>query len=363
MKISRIMLAQVKIPLPRPLRLGPVEIRTRDYVAVRIETDSGIGGDALGYPRGTPLVESISRVASGLIGTDPLLRRAPLHAFEEANATSRPFYSRAISLLDIALWDIAAKAAGLPLYRMLGGLRQSVPVTAVAGYYMDVRSIDEIADEVSLRIDEGYSRVKVMLKGDDPAYDLRYVRAVAERAPGQVAADAHWSWSSMTQALKFCNQIDDAELAFLEDPFVPQDVEFTAGLQSRLRTPIAAGEDVVDARSLGRLARGVSVLRVDATTCGGITGALTAMAAAHLGGCTVLPHVFAPLHVHLACAFPQVEGVEWIPHESGADPLSSLLLRPVIIESGHMLVSEEPGVGLDLSWDRIEDNAVQMVGL
>jgi L-alanine-DL-glutamate epimerase-like enolase superfamily enzyme len=359
MKITRILLAEAKIPLPKTLRLGAVAIDTRDFVGVRIETDAGIFGDSLGYPRGTPLVDALGRVANGLIGTDPLMRRQGLHAFELANATSRPVYSRALSLIDIALWDISAKVAGLPLYRMLGGLRSKVPVTAVAGYYMDTRSVDDIADEVAKRIDEGYARVKVMLKGDDPEFDLRYVQGVTRRAPGRVAADAHWSWSSLTEAMRFCRTIDDAGLAFLEDPFAPQDGELTAALQQRLKTPIAAGEDVVDMRSMRRLAEGISVLRVDATTCGGITGALAALQVANMGGCTVFPHVFAPLHLQLACAFPQVEGVEYIPTESGADPLETLLLRPPVVADGWMTASEEPGAGLELDWPRVEASAVR----
>jgi L-alanine-DL-glutamate epimerase-like enolase superfamily enzyme len=361
MKITRILLGEVRVPLPKTLRLGAVEIKTRDFVAVRIETNGEVHGDAIGYPRGTPLLETLSKVATGLIGTDPLLRRQGLHTFEQANATSRPVYSRAMSLLDIALWDLCAKVAKLPLYRLLGGLRLKAPVTAVAGYYMDTRSVDNIADEVAMRLDQGYSRVKVMLKGDDPAFDLRYVQAVTRVAPGRVAADAHWSWSSLTEAMRFCRTIDDNGLAFLEDPFAPQDGELTAALQDRLKTPIAAGEDVVDTRSMRRLAEGVSVLRVDATTCGGVTGALAALQLASMGGCTVFPHVFAPLHLQLACAFPQVEGVEYIPPESGADPLDALLRRPIVVTSGWMAADEEPGAGLELDWPRVESQCVRSV--
>ena len=63
MKITEIRIAECRLPLPRPIRLGPVEIRTRDFVAVRVYTDGGIMGDALGYPRGTALFESLKRMA------------------------------------------------------------------------------------------------------------------------------------------------------------------------------------------------------------------------------------------------------------------------------------------------------------
>jgi L-alanine-DL-glutamate epimerase-like enolase superfamily enzyme len=200
-----------------------------------------------------------------------------------------------------------------------------------------------------------------MLKGDDAAFDLSYVQAVTRRAPGRVAADAHWSWSSLTEAMRFCRTIDDAGLAFLEDPFSPQDGDLTAALQRQLRTPVAAREDVVDMRSMRRLADGVSVLRVDATTCGGVTGALAALQVANMGGCTVFPQVFAPLHLQLACAFPQVEGVEYIPPESGADPLDALLRRPIVVTGGWMVADEEPGAGLELDWQRVESRTGRAV--
>jgi L-alanine-DL-glutamate epimerase-like enolase superfamily enzyme len=354
MQVTRVILSEVKLPLPQTLRLGPIAIRTRDFVAVRMETDAGICGDALGYSRGTPLMEALSTAGRGLVGSNPLMRRQTMHAFEQASITSRPTYLRAMSLLDTALWDICAQAAKLPLYQLLGGLRSTVPVTAVAGYYMDTRSVDDIAREVQQRVDQGYTRVKVMLKGDDMAFDENYVRAVTQAAPGQVAADAHWSWRSLTEALRFCQRIDDCGLAFLEDPFAPHDSALTAALQTQLRTPLAAGEDMVSPATMNQLAHDVAVLRVDATTCGGITGALGALHAASAGGCTVFPHVFAPLHVHLACAFSQVEAVEFIPPESGADPIDKLLLRPIRITDGHMTVDDEPGAGMTLNWPQVQ---------
>jgi L-alanine-DL-glutamate epimerase-like enolase superfamily enzyme len=102
------------------------------------------------------------------------------------------------------------------------------------------------------------------------------------------------------------------------------------------------------------LVGGIELLRVDATTCGGITGAIEAVNVAAAAGRTVLPHVFAPLHVHLACAFPNVEGVELIPEESGADPLPAFLLDRPTIRDGTIAAAETPGVGMLLDWGTIE---------
>src|SRR5260370_40629587 len=70
MKISRIQIAECRLALPHNLRLGPVEIQTRDYIAVRIWTDAGVFGEAIGYPRGTPLFETMQSMARKIIGGD-----------------------------------------------------------------------------------------------------------------------------------------------------------------------------------------------------------------------------------------------------------------------------------------------------
>ena len=75
MPIARVRIAECPMPLPYVLRLGPVEIRTRDYIAVRIETESGLAGEALGYPRGTPLFETVSQMARRVLGGDAAMRR------------------------------------------------------------------------------------------------------------------------------------------------------------------------------------------------------------------------------------------------------------------------------------------------
>jgi L-alanine-DL-glutamate epimerase-like enolase superfamily enzyme len=355
--ISRVQIAECAIALPYILRLGSTEIRTRDYVLIRVETASGQFGEAIGYPRGTPLFEVLSNMARQTIGGNAAMRREVMARLEQRNIPGRAALTRGLSLFDIALWDIACKSAGQPLFRYLGGLRKQADVTAVAGYYMDRRSVADITDEVAGLCDAGYGRVKIMLKGDDPDFDRRYAAAVSERAPGRVAADAHWSWTTVTEAKRLCRDLDTMGLNFLEDPFAANDWQFTHELQRELQTPIAAGEDVFGTRAFADLVPGIEILRVDATTCGGITGAIEAIHLAAGAGRTVFPHVFAPLHIHLACSFPNVEGAEVIPQSSGADPFHSLLRDCPVVHDGKMIPSDEPGVGIRIDWETVEKTA------
>jgi L-alanine-DL-glutamate epimerase-like enolase superfamily enzyme len=353
LKITKVQIAECGIALPYILRLGPVEIRTRDYVLLRMETDEGIFGEAVGYPRGTPLFDTLSSMARRLLGKDARMRRQAMFALEFSNVPARAGLTRGLSLLDIAFWDIAAKLAGQPLFQMLGGLRTESYVTVVAGYYVDQRSIEDVVKEVGMLEDAGCQRVKIMLKGDDRVFDRKYASAVAQRMPGRVAADAHWTWSTFTEAKRACLDLDGLGLNFLEDPFAASDIRWTHQLRKELATPIAAGEDTFGPGVVADLVSGIDILRVDATTVGGITGAIEAVNIAAAAGRTVFPHVFAPLHIHLACAFPNVEAVEWITQESGADPLDQFLRNLPVMKDGKMSPSTDPGVGISIDWEAV----------
>jgi L-alanine-DL-glutamate epimerase-like enolase superfamily enzyme len=89
-QISRIQIAECSIPLPYVLRLGPVEIRTRDYVLLRVECEAGIFGEAIGYPRGTPLFETLSGMGRRILGADANMRRQVLFNLEQSMSPPAP---------------------------------------------------------------------------------------------------------------------------------------------------------------------------------------------------------------------------------------------------------------------------------
>src|ERR1700733_6895727 len=283
-QISRIQIAECSIALPYVLRLGPVEIRNRDYVLLRVESADGVFGEAIGYPRGTPLFETLSGMG-----------RQVLFNLEYSNVPARAALTRGLSLMDIALWDIASKRAAQPLFQFLGGLRTAAEVTVVAGYYVDQRSIADVVDEAGLLEDAGCKRIKIMLKGNDRDFDRKYASAVAEKMPGRGAADAHWTWSTLTEAKRACLDLDGLGFNFIEDPFAASDLRLTHQLRRELVTPIAAGEDVFGAGVVSDLVSGIDILRVDATTVGGLTGAIEAINLAAAAGGPGFPHVLRRL--------------------------------------------------------------------
>ena len=354
MRTLTVRAAECRLPLPRPIRLGPVSITTRDFVALRITTDNGLVGDALGYTRGTPLLASVGSLARNFLGVDPRERIALIDGARRGFVNGAPAFVRALSLFDIALADLVCKSVELPLFRLLGGGRTRVPALGVAGYFLGERSVESVRDEVAALMDSGFARAKVMLAGDAPRRDAKLVEATFAAANGALAADAHWSWRSVAEALETCRLIDDVGLLFLEDPFGPNMPAHLARLQGFLKTPLAAGEDAPDLDSLRAIGKVAAVLRIDATTCGGIAAAASAIASAAGDACDIFPHVHHNLHAQLAGAFPEIRFVEIIPEETGADPAHHLLRRMPRMEDGMVLVCEEPGAGYDLDWDAVE---------
>ena len=358
-RIDRVELAMCRLPLEKPILLGSVRIENRDYVCLRVVTNAGVEGFSIGYRSGSNLFETLQMIAPRLIGRDPLMRQAFSAEFETAHIPARAGYVRALSLVDVALWDIAAKVADVPLFILLGGLRTEVPALPVVGFSYAERTIAEIEGEIERHCENGETLLKVMIKGSDVAANSRYIQTLASRFAGKasLAVDTHWSWRSISEALETCRRIDDYDLAFIEDPFLPQQWRLAGELRSKLKTPVAVGEDVLDPYGFLDLVQNVDVLRVDATGSGGILAAMnaTALAAAH--GRQVLPHVFPYLHLHIACAQKAVMAVEYIPEHTGTDPVRKLLTEFPAIKHGKFQVSDQPGAGCALRWVAVREHA------
>jgi L-alanine-DL-glutamate epimerase-like enolase superfamily enzyme len=128
--IAAIEVATVRLALPAPLRLGPVEIASREYAAVRVTTGSGLVGSAYCLTREAPVDACVTRlVVPALVGTDSADPAVAWHRVSRATVLVGRvgLVLRAIGLVDIALWDIAAQRAGVPLWRLLSGSPDPVP--------------------------------------------------------------------------------------------------------------------------------------------------------------------------------------------------------------------------------------------
>src|SRR5438093_1405585 len=152
------------VPVPRPIIMGDLRYNTRDYVVVEITTDEGLSGFGWGMARYAPVAEIIERnLKPLLIGEDPLLNERLWDRLYYLNLliAQRGIYMRALSVVDIALWDLKGKAAGLPVWKLLGGHRRRMPVLMAGGYVAADRDVRALRDEVANYAKRGFRLMKI----------------------------------------------------------------------------------------------------------------------------------------------------------------------------------------------------------
>ncbi len=350
--IQRAEVARLVIPLRSPVQLGAVTISERAYVALRLELEDGSVGYAYGYERGMPLFEIVAEAARRYMGQPVSARERLRHEALGPTPAPRATMVRGVSLCDIALWDAFSQSVGVPLHALLGTRRDRVALMPVIGYGM---SPEVAAREGAALAARGFRTIKLMIDGRDIAFDRAVVEALAAALPDGVrfGMDAHWSWRCAHDALPWCRLAEAAGALFLEDPVAPTDWRIATELKARTSVPLCLGEDAVDLSALRDMAEGADILRLDAAASGGIGYALDGLALARSHGKSVIPHVFATLHQHLAYSHETVSRIEAILPELGADPIDDFLALPLQIDGGRLVAPEAPGAGLGLDWQAL----------
>lgn len=351
-----------RLPLAHPLKLGPITYYTRDYVVVEVTTDDGEVGHAIGYTRGTPLLESVAVLAAqmGDVPADPVV------AMEVLRGRFAPGWAaltRAASLVDIALWDLKAKREGVTVARALGFTPTPVPAMAVAGYFADVRPVPELLEEMDRFVAEGYTTMKLILAGHSVADDRRLIEQTQARMPDHVAIgiDFHGAFRTVEQAVDHCRVLQELDVAFIEDPFPSAEWRKVRDFAAASAVSVAAGEDVPGLSPLMDLIDGgVRELRADVTASGGFSVIRDAVAYARDRGARLRPHVWPHLHVHIAASAADASvPVEVIPDHVGADPIWMLLQEGPPMKDALWCPTDRPGLGLPLDRRAVEHHAVE----
>ncbi len=360
--VTRVRSWTLRLPLPTPLALGRMAVSEREYVVVRVDDEaSGAAGAAWSLTRGLPIAESLDRqLAARAVGAPAADTARFWH--EALNVAGPAGQSgtamRALSLLDVCLWDLKARLAGLPLHRLLGGLREEVPVMAVSAYPVVGLLPDAAGERLAELRRAGHDLVKAA-RWPDPA-DTARVIARAQAPPGTLVVDAAWAWDDAFAALAELRRWGEVELAWLEDPIAASRTDAYLQLRERCPQPLGIGDEVSDLNLLDRLAREglADVLRLDATVAGGITGVLRVLDSCWLAGVPASLHVGLPIHLHLAAAHPAINCVEaFVGEDLALDPVERLLSTLPTIERGRVRAPAGPGLGVELDWEQVEARA------
>ncbi len=353
MRIVEVRLTTCRVPLSSPIVMGELRFDGREYLVVELVTDEGLTGVGFGMTRDAPVAAILARnIAPFLLGADPLRSEAIWERAYNANLTigQRGLFMRALSGADIAVWDLKAKAAGLPLWQLLGGHRERIPVSIAGGYPRPGVTHETLGREIDGYAADGYPWIKIA--AGPLADDTDRLRVSAEAIGGRslLAYDAHWAWRTVADVLPTVRRWTEFGIAFIEDPFPSELPHPAAVLRERTGISLALGEDVVGRYAYRDLIAQVppEYLRVDATTTGGISEAVKICALAAAESIPVLPHIFPEIHVHLAAALPIVMAVEATDPRQEIDLMWQLLANPLRPSGGHVSAPTGPGLGVEL---------------
>lgn len=264
-----------------------------------------------------------------------------------------------MSAIDMALWDLAGKAAGRPVADLLGG-RRSQTVEVYASEVMPSSAAD-VTEVVTRAVVAGFSSVKLGWGplGSDLGYDVELIGA-ARQALGlgrNLMIDAGMAYS-VSRARELCRRCDAFSLSWLEEPFDADDFASYRRLSGTVNVPIACGEAHSTLRPFRQLidhAR-VDVLQPDLSRCGGLTVAADIAHLADTAGVDVVPHCFSS-DVHLAAALHFASSLAGRRLVEYPMPLflgrPSLITRPFRPEGGMLAVPTSPGLGIDLDEDEV----------
>ena len=354
--IRHVKLSTARLPLAVPISDAKVFTGRQKpmtevvFLFAELLTEQGHTGFGFSYSKragGPAQYAHAKEVVQGVIGEDPndIGKIYTKLLWAGASVGRSGVATQALAAIDVALYDLKAKRAGLPLAKLLGSYRDSVRTYNTSGGFLNA-TLDEVKARATQSLEEGIGGIKIKVGLPDSAEDLRRVAGVREHIGRDVPlmVDANQQWDRAT-ALRMGRRLEEFDLVWIEEPLDAHDFEGHAQLAQALDTPIATGEmlaSVAEHKALMN-ANGCDIIQPDAPRVGGITQFLRLAALADERGLGLAPHFAMEIHLHLAAAYP---AEPWVEHFDWLDPLFNERLET---KNGRMLVPDRPGLGVTLS--------------
>lgn len=381
MRITEVRTIAVECPLPQPVFDANYVMASKPALLVEVETDQGLTGLGEAAHFGGPLSTTRAIVEGELrehvLGEDPreierLWARMHQRSYKHARGGA---VIAAMSGIDIALWDLRGKMAGMPLWRLLGGYRRRVPAYATGGFYAEGKGVRELVDEMEGYVRHGFRAVKMKVGRNSAvegsplremahrgvaevsvAGDLARVRAVRDAVGPDVRlmVDANGAFDVPT-AVRMGRAMEPLDVYWYEEPVSPDDPGGSARVAAQVAIPVAGYETC----SYGRWAfrdyitiGAVHVVQPDVAWAGGLTESLKVAALAQAWNLPLAPHIHGSAvavaaAVHLLGALPNGSLAEMV---FPAHPLMAELARePLVVDGrGEIELPDRPGLGIDL---------------
>lgn len=326
------------------------------FVTLRLVTSDGIHG--IGYATLVPwsmtnaLKSAVDALAHEVVGRDPMdVERIVDDLYWAAGAGSTSGVAvHAIAAIDTALWDIRGKIAGQPVYKLLGGYADRVPVYASGSLWRPHR-VEDIPEAGLGFAAQGFRAMKLRMGGEKrPAEEVERLR-VLRGAVGDdidIMVDVNRGWS-VNQAVAIGKQLEEYDVYWLEDPVDHHDIEGQARIADALDTPIAAGEYHYGIEPFRYMLerRSIDIVMIDLMRVGGLTRWMKAAHMAEAFNIPVVSHLTPEILCHAMAAVPNGLYTEYMPWSL---PLYEETPR---IEDGHLTLPQSPGLGLEFDHDAI----------
>lgn len=367
--IERIETIPIRVPLDTVYRGSHYKMTHRSTVITRVHTAEGIVGEAYVGDEDHALQEIRdivdTEIAPAVLGQDAY---ATERVWELGQPVTRDILrDRRTSLValagvDTAVWDAVGKALGVPLWKLWGGYRSSIPVISIGGYY---RPDADIAREVGELRDKGFAGMKFKIGGLTPAEDADRVRQALAAAGDdfKIAVDANQGWSA-AQAIEFSRIIGPERLLWFEEPChweydrrAMRDVRLASGVA------VCAGQSEWSAAACRELMElgAIDFCNFDSSWSGGPTEWRRAAATAHTYGVRMAHHEEPQVAAHLLASIPHGTYLEFFAAER--DPIwHNLIANRPALEGGQLTLSDAPGLGWELDEDYIQRHRTDLPG-
>lgn len=363
MLIKDIKVRNIRIPLDDPKTFSTKHITYRDYTIINITTDEGIEGWSFVW--GLPVVKSIVEMVKELLIGEPANSTIRIwdKMFRVLDRWDRSgIVMRAMSVIDIALWDIIGKASNMPIHKLLGGYRDEVPAYYSGGYYpsscsSNIDLLKYLEKEMGTFYDRGFRAFKMKIGASSPNFDVERI-ALARKTVGPDCAlmlDANCGYDAET-IIPMAAKFEKYDITWVEEPVPVDDLPNCAYVASKISMPVAIGEnhftrwafrEIIDHKA-GR------IIQADPTVMGGFTEYLNLVGVAATYGIKLAPHCFHDINVQVALARPEIIYLEYMEAASDVINVQKILENPVTAINGMVRAPKGPGHGLILDEKSIE---------
>ena len=349
-RIVRVRAATILHQLQVPIVFGTWIMRHREFLLVRVDSESGLSGFAFGLTRDGPSAAIVDRtIAPQYVDQDVA---DPEASFFKALWSNNAVHAagvgmRALSVVDIAAWDLAAKAKGQNITAYLGGERVRMPVTGIVGYPPSI-SPEETVAQIDALWAEGWRRFKLPIA---PTRDesIARLRAAREAYPDAwLGIDANFLHKTSADAIEFGKRLDGLDIGWFEDIVPPGDAQMVREIRDSISTPVAMGDEQGGSYHPQALLAfdAVDYNRLDATTNGGITRLRPIMRQVKEHGNKITTHMYPHVHSQVLGALGYTDvPIEWgIPY-TGVHPMDDPLIQPTVRDGLMDPLPDLPGFG------------------